>query len=154
MLDQTIREVVERKLALLVGYVDELSPLVAGTTPCDSKGNVARRAIERLVQVIVEVTIDVNGLLATAEGQPQPRTARESFRAAATAGFLPEKTAERFITSYVGLRNRIVHDYDTLDARLVEDAARRLAADGLHYAKQVRAWLSTRGGDPTRDRAS
>jgi uncharacterized protein YutE (UPF0331/DUF86 family) len=107
-----------------------------------ASGNVGRRAIERLVQVIVEVTIDVNGLLLAALDKPQPRTARESFQAAAAAGVLPDRLAERFVTSYVGLRNRIVHDYDTLDARLIEQAARRLARDGIGFGRTVREWLS------------
>jgi len=134
---------VERKLVLLVGYADELRPLVEGGASGDpAVPSVVRRAIERLVQLLVEVAADCNGLIVAAGGGTPPVTARESFVAVRDLGVLPNALAERFVASYVGLRNRVVHDYDRLDHRLVQQAARRLAADALAYARQVRRWLA------------
>jgi uncharacterized protein YutE (UPF0331/DUF86 family) len=141
--DAATDALIERKLVLLVGYADELRPLVEGSASGGpAVSNVTRRAIERLVQLLVEVAADGNGLIVAARGGTPPVTARESFVAVRDLGVLPHALAERFIASYVGLRNRVVHDYDTLDHRLVRQAARRLAADAVAYARRVRRWLA------------
>lgn len=44
--------------------------------------------------------------------------------------------------SYVGLRNRIVHDYDVLDNRVVYLTARRLMEDARKYVGSVYRYLS------------
>ncbi len=139
------RATVERKLALLLGYVGELRPLVGVSGP-PVGGNVVRRAIERLVQLVVEVAIDVNHLLAVGAGQAPPASGRESFETVERSGAVPPDLVRRFKASYVGLRNRIVHEYETLDDVLVLRAARRLVSDGLAYAAAVRAHLSRSGG--------
>ena len=152
MRDEAARALLERKLVLLVAYADELRALVEPTpsgpaaVPGEPAPNVARRATERLVQLIVEVAVDANGLLVAAADLPPPATARESFVAVRERGVLPKALAERFIASYVGLRNRVVHDYDTLDPQLVRRAARRLVADALAYARHVRAVVALRPG--------
>ena len=145
MVDAATRALIERKLALLVAYLDELRPLVEGAPQASVSGNVTRRAIERLVQVIVEVTADTNDLLVVALGRPQPQSTRDGFRAMVSANVLPESVTSRFVASYVGLRNRIVHDYDTLTPLLVERAATRLLQDGTEYCVHIKAWLEKSG---------
>jgi uncharacterized protein YutE (UPF0331/DUF86 family) len=135
------RATIERKLVLLLGYVDELQPLVvAGRSR--SSDNVARRALERLVQLIVETVMDSNGALAADGGLPPPASGRESFDAAERLRAVSPELAQRFRASYVGLRNRIVHEYETLDETLVLRAARRLVGDARSYASAVRSFLS------------
>jgi len=46
----------------------------------------------------------------------------------------------------VGLRNRIVHDYDVLDNRVVYFTARRLMEDGRKYVGSVYRYLSSTVG--------
>jgi uncharacterized protein YutE (UPF0331/DUF86 family) len=145
LFDASARALIERKLVLLISYLDELRPLVEGPAGEPAPGNVARRAVERLVQVIVEVTADTNDLLVTALGNPQPQSTRDGFRSMTAAGILPEPVASRFVVSYVGLRNRIVHDYDTLDVRLVAQAAARLLDDAAEYAGHVKTWVGKTG---------
>lgn len=144
MPDEASRALIERKLTLLVGYADELSSLVGGG-PGFLPGNIERRAIERLVQLLVEVATDINGIIAVSRGLRPPATARESFVNARDAGVLDARLAERFIASYVGLRNRIVHDYDTLDVGLTVRAAVRLFQDAAEYGRAVRRFLDAPG---------
>lgn len=145
MVDAATRALIERKLVLLVAYIDELRPLVEGAPQVFVPGNVSRRAIERMVQVIVEVTADINDLIVVALGQPQPQSTRDGFRAMVFANVLTEPVTSRFVASYVGLRNRIVHDYDTLDPHLVEQAATRLLKDAMEYGTHIKAWLEKTG---------
>ena len=55
--------------------------------------------------------------------------------------------AERYRQTYVGLRNRIVHDYDVLDDRIVFYTARRLLDDARSYTAAVQGVLSA-GPEP------
>jgi uncharacterized protein YutE (UPF0331/DUF86 family) len=135
---------VQRKLELLAGYVAELEPLVAGGRP--PAGNLERRALERLVQLVVEVAIDVNGLLAAECSLPPPRTSRESFEVLVGTGVLSPAVAEPFIASYVSLRNRLVHDYDRVDPRPLARSAARLVGDSRAYARVVLAHMRLASG--------
>jgi uncharacterized protein YutE (UPF0331/DUF86 family) len=139
------RATIERKLVLLLGYVDELEPLV-GDARRRSAGNVARRALERLVQLIVETVMDANGALAADGGFAPPASGRESFDVAERLRAVSPELAQRFRASYVGLRNRIVHEYETLDETLVLRAARRLVGDVRGYVSAVRSFLSRPSG--------
>jgi uncharacterized protein YutE (UPF0331/DUF86 family) len=133
---------VERKLALIVEYTDELEE-VLGSDPDGFRGNVQRRAVERLVQLVVEVTTDVNGVIAAMNRLPSPSTSRRSFEAAQQAGVIDENIAQRFKATYVGLRNRIVHDYDRIDDAIVARSAAHLVRDAREYGRQVRDHLQT-----------
>lgn len=136
---------VERKLALLVQYTDELSE-VLGQDARDLRGNVQRRAVERLVQLVVEVSVDVNGILASMNGMSAPATSRRSFEAALDAKAVSEPLVRRFKATYVGLRNRIVHDYDRIDDAIVARSASKLVDDAREYARQVKAYVDSSGG--------
>jgi len=50
----------------------------------------------------------------------------------------------RFRQTYVGLRNRIVHDYDVLDNRVVYFTARQLLEDAQKYLGSVYRYLTSR----------
>ena len=52
---------------------------------------------------------------------------------------------ERFHQTYVGLRNRIVHDYDVLNNHIVFYTARRLLDDARSYITALQSYLSARG---------
>lgn len=58
---------------------------------------------------------------------------------------IDEYLLERFHQTYVGLRNRIVHDYDVLDNRIVFHTARRLLDDARSYIAALQDYLSASG---------
>jgi len=129
-------EVVE-KLTALLGYVDELEECTQVSLDEYRANRILRRAVERLCQVIVECAVDVNSILVDDAGRPPPRSARESFEEAHTLGVLDEDVRRRFCQTYVGLRNRIVHDYDTLDDRILLASAQRLVGDARRFVANV-----------------
>jgi uncharacterized protein YutE (UPF0331/DUF86 family) len=68
----------------------------------------------------------------------------ESFTALSRIGALPSDFAAR-LAPCAGLRNRIVHAYDDLDAGRVYDALRVALVDVPAYLAGVRAFLDTAG---------
>jgi uncharacterized protein YutE (UPF0331/DUF86 family) len=90
---------------------------------------IARRAVERLVQVVIECAADTGDLLLTEEGRTVGESARDIFEGLHVAGIIDDTLRQRLAYEYSGLRNRIVHDYDELDSTAVWPAARQLVPD-------------------------
>ena len=103
--------------------------------------------VERLAQVIIESAIDTNNLLIVASGGAPASTARESFAAVHALGAIDDYLLTRFRQTYVSLRNRIVHDYDVLDNRVVYLTARRLMEDARKYVGSVYSYLASARGE-------
>ena len=82
---------IRTRLADLRTYFDELAPL-RDITLEEYKGDAIRRhAIERLIELIIECSIDINGLIITGRGRRPPGDYRSSFLELTTIGVvLPE----------------------------------------------------------------
>lgn len=131
---------IRQKLANLTAYVDELAPYLAVSFREYQEAPGHQRIVERLAQVIVECAIDANGMLLIDAGQPPARSARESYEAIHRLGIIDEHLLSRF-RRYVGMRNRIVHDYDRLDSRILFYSAQRLLDDARAYVVQIHSYL-------------
>lgn len=57
-------------------------------------------------------------------------------------GVIDDHLLTPFRLTYIGPRNRIVHDYDVLDNRVVYFTARRLMEDARKYIGSVYHYLS------------
>lgn len=136
------RALLQRKLAALVSYLDELDATVPSTEAAYAADSTLRRAVERLVQVVVEAATDAADLLLAAEGRTVGESTREIFEALHAAGAIDDGLRRRFAYEHSALRNRIVHDYDELDNAAVWRAARQLVPDGRALAAALTARLT------------
>lgn len=136
-MDERQARLIQQKLINMDRYIEELGPYLESSLEeyLDKPG--LRRIVERLAQVIIESAIDTNNLLIVASGGVPASTARESFAAIHALGVIDEYLLTRFHETYIGLRNRIVHDYDVLDNRVVYFTARRLMDDARKYVGSV-----------------
>ena len=117
------RPLLQCKLISLASYLDELDATVPATGTAYAADSTLRRAVERLVQVVVEAAIDAGDLLLAEDGRIVGETGREIFEALFAAGVIDDSLRRRFAYEHSGLRNRIVHDYDELDNAVVWQAA-------------------------------
>lgn len=132
---------VEARLVTMGRYIDELEQRLP-SYEADYLGDRDRQlAVERLCQLVVECAIDANALLLGGLGEPPPQSAREGFDNTERAGALPPEVAQGFRATFVGLRNRLVHDYERVDNRIIYRTASRLVAAGRHYVASVTAYL-------------
>jgi len=141
-MDTQKAHLIRRKLGNLAAYVDELLPYLDVPYREYRERPGHRRIVERLAQVIVECAIDVSGMLLVSAGQPPAQSARQSFEAIQELGVIDEHLLSRF-RRYVGMRNRIVHDYDRLDSSTLFYSARRLLDDARAYVVRVHGYLET-----------
>ena len=142
MTPRRLRPLLQRKLISLASYLDELDVTFPATVTAYAADSIVRRAVERLVQVVVEAAMDAGDLLLAEEGRMVGETAREIFEALHTAGVIDDALRRRFAYEHSALRNRIVHDYDELDNVAIWQAARQLVPDGRALVAALTARLA------------
>jgi len=141
-MDERQARLIQQKLVNMEGYMEELGPYLEGHLEEYLERPGQRRIVERLAQVIIESAIGTSNLLILASGGVPASTARECFVTAHALGIIDSHLLTRFRQTYVGLRNRIVHDYDALDNTVVYLAAKRLIGDTQEYVGSVYRYLS------------
>ena len=136
-------EVVERKLAIIQRSLIELER-VRGLSLADYTADLWRKkAIERFLQEAIEAAVDCASHLLVRAGRPAPPDLYSSFAGLAELGAIEVELARQLAPS-TGLRNRLVHEYDSIDDSKVL-AAVPLALDQLsRFLAGVNAWLRTR----------
>lgn len=132
--------VVNRKLQKLTGYLAELE-MMEGITFEDYLSNFRhRRTVERLIQLIVDVAVDINTHAVVDAGKPPPADAFSSFLEAAKIGMFPRSFAQKLAPS-TGERNIIVHDYEDIDDRIVFESISDALELYHQYVKYVSGYI-------------
>lgn len=137
MIDQ---ELVTRKLVSITADLKALAPLAAKPREQFVASETDEVLAERYLERIVGRMLDINYHLLIESGQPPPRDYYESFTHLAHAGVLPSAFASR-IAACAGLRNRLVHEYDSIDPERVHEAAASALRDVPEYLRLVRAFV-------------
>lgn len=133
-------ELVTRKLVLIGGDLDQLRSIHARGLDSYLASRMEQAVVERLLERIVTRMIDINYHVITAAGQPPPSDDHASFQQLSGLGMLEAGFAAR-IARAAGLRNRLVHDYDDIDQRLLFAALRNALDDVPTYAAAVHRWI-------------
>jgi uncharacterized protein YutE (UPF0331/DUF86 family) len=103
---------------------------------------IERAAAERLLQVVVDLAIDVNGHLLVALGHPAPATGRESFIELGAAGVIDTALATELAPS-ASLRNVLVHRYVDIIVARVAEAITVTATSYPRYIREVARFLKS-----------
>lgn len=120
-------EIFSKKISLLKDYLKELENFL---TKCrgDGKSDAAVYfSIERLFQLMVDEAVDLNALILEKEKKPFPETNQATFETLADIGAISKELYPK-IAGSVGLRNRLVHRYETVQREvLVKEVEKYLA---------------------------
>lgn len=136
-------DIVAVRLRLLRDLLDQLKEMRGiGAATLDAEP-VTRAAVERFIQSIVDLAVDVNGHIAAAALGQAPPSGRASFEAAAQAGAIGPDLADR-LGPAVGLRNFLVHRYADIDVDQVAAAVDHVLDDFDAYVKQVARFVTSR----------
>ncbi len=134
--------VVRRKLTKLDQYLGELEVLRGVTLEEYLADSRHRRAVERLIQLVVDAAVDLNTHVIVDAGLPAPADAYGSFVVAGKMGLLPDELAAEIAPS-TGERNIIVHEYEAIDNVIVYrsidltlDLYRKYLAAATEYLKR------------------
>jgi len=105
---------IRARLADLRKYLTELEPLLDITLDEYKSDYIRRHAIERLMELIIECAIDINGLIIAGEGRRPPRDYRSSFLELGEVDVIPPDFASS-LAPMARLRNLLAHEYETMD---------------------------------------
>ena len=121
-------ELVTNKLERIRGDILELRPLLEKESRDIINDNVRLRAVERLFQLVVDTAIDVNTHIIAESNFQTPDDYRSTFITLGEHKVLPPDFARKIAPS-VGLRNLIVHQYGTVDLKLMVDHIKNEISD-------------------------
>lgn len=130
------RDLIRRKLIIIDGYLSELEILSKRSMQDYLSNFEHRRAVERLIQVIVECACDCNSFIIIDRGNRPPSSYRDSFHKLGELGVISKALVSKFIP-LVSLRNRIVHDYEILKNELVYANIKKTLRIFRQYVKLI-----------------
>ena len=135
----TANGVIASKLDLLATYRERLRALVPSSL-ADLQANWERqKAVERILQVMIEIVIDVADRLVSLKGRPPAPTAALSLSRLQEVGVIAN--AERY-HPLVRFRNFIVHRYEDVDLSIVYGILTRHLDDFQEFDREVRAYTA------------
>ncbi len=134
------RALVRRKLAAMSRNLGDLAPVEGLSLAEYVTDRLRRKAVERLLQEVVDAAVDVNlHLLRTLQVQ-LPGDYYTSFLEVGRQNIIAADLAETLAPA-AGLRNRLVHEYDEIDDSLVLRAVGDARRDFGAYIAAVERYL-------------
>jgi uncharacterized protein YutE (UPF0331/DUF86 family) len=138
------RRFIETKLSYIQAYYHELEG-VLGCSDQEIKGDILKlRALERIIQLIVDEIIDINNHIIRYAQLRVPEDFQSAFLILAENKVLPEGFARR-MAPVIGLRNRLVHRYEKVDVEILLDTIRKSKDDFKQYVKHILDYLKPFG---------
>ena len=95
------------------------------------------RFVEHTLQLAIQAALDAASHIVSDERLGEPRSNRELFSLLARAGWIDAPLAET-LGNMAGFRNVLVHGYDTVDLRIVQDVVEHRLDDLLQFVEVVR----------------
>lgn len=136
--------IIRRKLARVVTSLDGLRP-IGRLTAEEYRGRFyERKAAERLLQEAIEAALDINAHLIAELGGEVPSEYFGGFLKLGDLGIVAPELS-RSLAPSAGLRNRLVHEYETLEDTKVLQSIRTLLELYPRYVQAVEAYLSKAG---------
>lgn len=134
-------EIVKRKLARIAENLKALEPIKDMKQDKYVKDLYKRKATEKLLQELIEASIDINIHMIVQTGNPAPDDYYESFIKAGELKIISQDLAEKLAPS-AGLRNRLVHEYDRIEHSMVLKAVAMAEELYPKYVKEINDYIS------------
>ena len=135
-----INGVVAQKLQALDAVLAELRTLGIVSAKALRSDWQQRRAIERNLQVLVEVVIDVCQRLVTVTGQSPATSGADAIERCIQMGAL---TPDENYTRMVRLRNFLVHRYEHIDPDILANMVNRHLGDFEKFRNEILAYVQS-----------
>lgn len=143
MLDKIL---IEKKLQQILEYLEELRPIAKDMLINEVlEDNYKYHTAERLFQLIVDTIVDINVHLIRGGNLAVPDDFQSTFFTLTENNILPRDFAEQ-IAPVVGLRNRIVHRYETLSRRTFIELLQKNYPDFENYTVIIKEYVGKTKG--------
>lgn len=128
------------KLIKLEQYLNEMKNEKPPTYNEYLSNRITRYGIERLLQLIVDLALDINNIIIKYYGRPPAADYFNSFIELVEIGVLDREFVYQIAPS-TGLRNRLVHEYEKIDNRIVYESIDKTYEYYLKYMKRIAEFI-------------
>ena len=135
------RRFVETKLSYIQAYYQELEGVLVFLDQEIKTDVLKLRALERIIQLIVDEIIDINNHIIRYAQLRVPEAFQSAFLILAENKILPEGFATK-IAPVIGVRNRLVHRYEKAEDDILLDMIRKSKDDFKQYVKHILEYVS------------
>lgn len=135
---------IRRKLGHIADALRALEPLSKLSIDEYRSRLYERKAAERLLQEAIEAALDVNAHVLAEQGATVPEDYYGGFIAIGAVNVVPSQLA-RDLAPSAGLRNRLVHEYETIDDAKVLGAIETMLRLYPRYIEAVEMFLEGAG---------
>jgi uncharacterized protein YutE (UPF0331/DUF86 family) len=132
-----INGVISQKLQTLDEVLNELRSLGEISIAQLENDWRTRRAVERDLQVLIEIMIDVCQRIISLAGQTPATTARDAIERCVQLGALSQYDAYRRMVQF---RNFIVHHYEQVDRAILVDIVNHRLTDFERFRDEVQSY--------------
>ncbi len=137
-------DLVRRKLAVIARNLQDLGAIESLSLEEYRADRFRQKGTERLLQELIEAAVDANLHILRDRGVPTPSDYFRSFTELGQQGVISQGLAERLAPA-TGLRNRLVHEYDEIDDRIVLDSVAEARREFAAYVAAVERFLGEQG---------
>lgn len=102
-------------------------------------------AIERNLQIISQIVLDVGTHIIAEQGWEGPEIYEEVVEILGRHGAISQSLARR-LRGMAGFRNVLVHEYLKVDPRIVYEVATQRLDDYLQFAREIAEWMERAEG--------
>lgn len=134
------KDLIKNKMEDIQAYFKEMEPILKYESREIIEDNLKIRAVERLFQLIVDTSIDINTHIITETDFNTPEDYQSTFIILGENKILPMNFAVKIAPS-VGLRNLIVHKYGKVDLKKMIDDIKNEIGQYLEYLKLVNEFI-------------
>lgn len=128
------------KLIKMEGYLQELKEFKPVTFEEFLSDKKTKYTTERLLQLVIDLALDINNLVIKNEGAYPASDYFNSFIELIELGVLDSGFAYKIAPS-TGLRNRLVHEYEKVDDKIVYESIDKTYEYYVKYIKKIYAYL-------------
>ncbi len=131
---------IERKLGNIETFLKELDAAPIGSLPEFTSNVVARRFIERNLELAIEQMLDICKHLVSGLDLKEPETYAECFDILSAGGIIHADDAKKF-QAMARFRNMLIHIYDGIDNAITYGIYTKHLSDFTLFVSDLRAFL-------------
>lgn len=136
------QSLVIKKLELIDNYREQLAQFLKSSDEQILSSSEKYLSIERVFQLLVDAMVDINQHLIRELKLDVPDDLQGTFYPLGDKGILPRDFAQK-AAPIVGVRNRLVHQYEKIDKELLLKNLRKNFSDFETYQSHIKNFLSS-----------
>mgnify|MGYP001355604689 CR=1 FL=1 len=135
------KNLILRKISELEEYITQLEELKDVTVEEYSKDWKIQRAVERTLQIAIELCVDIANHIISDEGWRVPVSYSDTFKVLKENKVIDNELFS-IMERMARFRNIIVYNYDKLDQTIILDILKKNLEDFMKYRDSILKWLA------------